>query len=144
MSKNYKLNWTGDQAIDQVLNKVAEGFEKFGLRVESNSKQELKPNHGVKTGTLRRSIHLASPDYNWKDDDIAPSQSSPELGGGLVTVTRMIRKIVLAVGSGLSYAMAVHQGHGSFDGYHYITNGLAKSKPHLKKDIESSTMSKLT
>jgi len=37
----------------------------------------------------------------------------------------------LEVGSGLRYAMPVHQGHHSFQGYHYLTNGLKKAKAKL-------------
>ena len=138
MTEKYKLNWTGEDAVDEVVAKLTKGFGRFALRVESNSKQELKYEHGVLTGTLRRSIHAASPDYNFAGDDVKPSSSSPELGGRLIQAMKQIKGIVIAVGSGLVYAMAVHQGHHSFEGYHYITNGLEKSRSFLKKDIEAS------
>jgi hypothetical protein len=32
--------------------------------------------------------------------------------------------------------MAVHQGHHSFDGYHYLTNALEKVKPRARQHIE--------
>lgn len=144
MSKKYKLNWTGDDAIEQVLEKVADGFGRFGLRVEGEAKKELRPFHGVKTGTLRRSVHAADPEYDWSGDDEKPSSGSTERGGVLVKAIRTARGIVIAVGSGLKYALPVHQGHGSFDGYHFITNGLRRAKGNLKKDIEESTLSKLT
>ena len=144
MSDKYKLNWTGEAAIEQVLDKVAKGFGKFGLRVEGEAKKELQPFHGVKTGTLRRSVHAADPDYDWTGDDENPSSGSTVRGGVLVEAVRKRRGIVIAVGSGLKYAMPVHQGHHSFEGYHYITNGLDRAKGSLKKDIEESTLSSLT
>lgn len=138
MTGNYKLDWTGDQAVDEVVAKLTKGFGRFALRVESNSKQELQPEHGVETGTLRRSIHTASPEYSWVSDDVKPNRSSPELGGRLIKAIKAAKGIVIAVGSGLVYAMAAHQGHHDFKGYHYITKGLAKSRSFLKKDIEAS------
>jgi hypothetical protein len=35
----------------------------------------------------------------------------------------------VAVGSGMNYALPVHQGGGGFGGYHYITNGLDQVRP---------------
>jgi hypothetical protein len=46
------------------------------------------------------------------------------------------RKITIEVGSGLVYALSVHQGHHSFDGHHYLTKGLANAKPKLKAILE--------
>ena len=112
--------------------------------METEAKKELKYKHGVKTGTLRRSIHTAEPDFGWTGDDVEPAPNSPERGGSFTRAVRGLRGIVIAVGSGMSYAMAVHQGHHSFDGYHFITNGLERAKNKLKKIIEKSTLSSLT
>jgi hypothetical protein len=40
-------------------------------------------------------------------------------------------QLTVQVGSGLNYAMPVHQGHHNFSGYHYLTIGLSKAKTKL-------------
>lgn len=126
---NYTLNWKGDEAKRQVLENVAAAMAEFGLTVEAESKKELRKGHGVVTGTLRRSIHTALPGYDWGADDVKPSQGSPERGGE--SSVPDTDNVTVQVGSGLVYAMAVHQGHNSFAGYHYLSNGLAKAKTKL-------------
>lgn len=125
------LNWKGDEVKLQVLRNMAEAFGEFGLEVEGESKRELSRGHGVESGTLRRSIHMAAPGYDWSQDDVAPSNSSPELGGEQIDAEQAGDKLVLEIGSGLNYALPVHQGHHSFPGYHYLTNGLKKAKAKL-------------
>lgn len=112
-----------------MARRLAAAAGEIGLRVEAEAKRELQPGHGVETGTLRRSIHAAEPGYAFAGDDVAPSDSSPERGGGEVAGERDGDKIMVAVGSGLVYALAVHQGHGSFEGYHYLTNAVEKVRP---------------
>ena len=133
--KGFKLNWKGDQVVKEVEDKAILIMSDFGLAVEGKAKQELQPGHGVKTGTLRRSIHAAKPDYNWAADNIVPSKSAPNLGGKIVKAVRKGKQLVIAVGSGLIYAMTVHQGHGSFDGYHYMINGLEKARSQQLNSI---------
>lgn len=133
--KGFEMNWKGDQVVEEVEDKAILILADFGLAVEGKAKQELKPGHGVKTGTLRRSIHTANPEYNWAGDNIVPSKSAPNLGGKLVTAVRKGKQLVVAVGSGLIYAMTVHQGYGSFDGYHYLTNGLEKARSQQLNSI---------
>lgn len=112
-----------------MAQKLAAAVGEIGLRIEAEAKRELQPGHGVLTGTLRRSIHAADPGYDFAGDDVAPSDSSPERGGQDVAGVPDGDKIVVVVGSGLVYALAVHQGHGSFEGYHYLTNALEKVRP---------------
>ncbi len=112
-----------------MAQKLAAAVGEIGLRIEAEAKRELQPGHGVLTGTLRRSIHAGAPDYAFAGDDVEPSDSSPERGGGDVAGVRDGDRIMVAVGSGLVYALAVHQGHGSFAGYHYLTNALEKVGP---------------
>lgn len=126
---DFTLNWQGDEAKRQVLENVAAAMAEFGLTVEGESKKELRKGHGVLTGTLRRSIHTALPGYDWGGDDVEPSNGSPERGGEMAIPES--DNVTVQVGSGLSYAMAVHQGHHSFQGYHYLTNGLNKAKGKL-------------
>jgi hypothetical protein len=133
--KGFKLNWRGDEVIDQVAEDVIiPAIGDFGLEVEGNAKRELKPGRGKKTGTLQRSIHTAPLGYNWASDDVMPGEGTPERGNKKVTAKRVGHRIALAVGSGLKYAMAVHQGHGVFGGIKYLVNGLQKSD--IKKHIE--------
>ncbi len=138
------LKWRGPEVAKIVQGNVAKAMGKFALRVEAYSKKELKHGHGVLTGTLRRSIHVAQPGYKWSGDNVEPSTSSPELGGKSFNAVVNGRKITIQVGSGLVYAMAIHQGwpvgyknmKGSFEGYHFLTNGLGKAKPELPRDLK--------
>lgn len=127
--------WRGAEVSQAVKQNVAKAFGKFALRVEGHAKKELRRGHGVRYGTLRRSIHTAAPGYNWGGDDVEPGPGTPELGGRLFEAMISGRKVTIQVGSGLGYALPVHQGHHSFAGYHYITIGLEKAKPELGNDL---------
>lgn len=127
--------WFGKEISQAVAQNVAKALGKFSLRVERHSKRELRRGHGVRYGTLRRSIHTAQPGYNWGGDDVKPGPGTPEMGGRSFTAMIEGRKITIQVGSGLKYALPVHQGHHSFEGYHYIANGLEKAKPELAQDL---------
>lgn len=124
-------NWRGEQIKKLVASNVSKAMGEFGLRVEGHSKRQLKKGQGVITGTLRRSIHLAPPGYAWSKDDTTPSTSSPELGGQKMDATIEKSQITIQVGSGLRYALPVHQGHHWFIGYHFISIGLQRAKPEL-------------
>ncbi|NUQ86380.1 MAG: hypothetical protein HUU11_16870 [Anaerolineales bacterium] len=128
-------SWRGREISQAVAQNVAKALGKFGLRVEGHSKRELRRGHGVRYGTLRRSIHTAQPGYSWRGDDVKPGPGTPEMGGQIFVALVSGRRITIQVGSGLRYAMPVHQGHHSFDGYHYLTNGLEKAKPELAQDL---------
>lgn len=135
--KNFEMDWRGGEVLEEVEAALIEILADFGLTVESEAKQELDKGHGVKTGTLRRSIHAGKVDYNWAGDDVEPSEGSPDRGGQKVRPSRAQKQMTLAVGSGLKYALPVHQGHGSFKGYHYLVNGLDKAeRNHLKNIIK--------
>ncbi len=122
--KNVRLDWRGGAVLSAVLNEtVAPAMGEIGLRVEGEAKKELIKGHGVLTGTLRRSIHTALPGYSWRSDDVTPSASTPERGG------QKVAGVVIEVGSGLWYALAVHQGHHGFAGYHYIVKGAEAVAP---------------
>jgi hypothetical protein len=132
----YKLTWKGDQVVEKVLSQQEKAMGEVGLRVESEAKQELRPGHGVETGTLRRSLHTAKPGYSWQGDDVAPSAGSPERGGKLVEAARKAKRLVVQVGSGLHYAIWVHQGHQGFSGYHYLTNAVEKVRGKVGSIVE--------
>ncbi len=128
-------SWRGDQIVNAVKQNVAKGLGKFALRVEGHSKKELRRGHGVRYGTLRRSIHVAEPGYNWGADDVPAGPQTPELGGQVFVAVINGRKVTIQVGSGIRYALPVHQGHHSFAGYHFLTIGLEKAKPDLGRDL---------
>lgn len=130
MSARFR-SWRGKEVTEAVKRNVAKALGEFALRVEGNSKRQLRRGHGVETGTLRRSIHTAQPGYNWGADDVEPSSQSSELGGKSFDAVINGKKITIQVGSGLRYALAVHQGHHSFGGYHYLTTGLEQAKKDL-------------
>lgn len=130
MSQRVTLDWRGPQVLKAVLDEVViPALQEIGLRVESEAKQQLYKGHGVLTGTLRRSIHTAPPGYPWARDNVPPSTNAPERGGKAARPERTSRGVVVEVGSGLSYAIWVHQGHGAFEGYHYLTNAVEKVRP---------------
>lgn len=124
--KGYKLIWRGDEVVAEKQKSMMGAMSEIGLRVEGESKRELYKGHGVLTGTLRRSIHSATPGYTWRGDNVDPAEGTPERGGQPALPTLERNQIVVQVGSGMEYAMAVHQGHHSFEGYHFITNGLRR------------------
>lgn len=123
--------WRGKEVNEAVLQNVSRAMGEFALRAEGHSKKELQKGHGVITSTLRRSIHTAHPGYNWAGDNVKPSPATPELGGRSFEALIQGKKVAIQLGSGLGYALPVHQGHGSFGGYHYLTNGLEKAKPEM-------------
>jgi len=126
-----RLVWRGNQVQADVEQGLAAGLAEFGLRCEAAAKKRLQPGHGVKTGTLRRSIHTATPGYTWAGDDVLPSPSTPERGGQETSPAERGGKLTLELGSGMEYAMAVHQGHGDFSGYHFLTEAVAEEAPRL-------------
>jgi len=118
--------WRGKEVTQAVAKKVAMALGEFGLTAEGHAKRELRKGHGVITGTLRRSIHTAQPGYNWSGDD-----GSSEFGGQKVDASVNGSRITVQLGSGLGYALPVHQGHQGFEGYHFLPIGVDKAKKKL-------------
>jgi len=135
MADGYSLDWRDEDVKRIVRENGAAIISEFALTVEGESKKELEKDHGVETGTLRRSIHVVLPGYDWSGDDVEPDPGTPERGNALVTPDTNSTELTVEVGSGENYAMAVHQGHHKFQGYHFITNGLNKSKEKLPSII---------
>ena len=131
----FKLKWRGKKIVGMLDEAAISALSIFGLKVEAGGKKELQPGHGVVTGTARRSIHAAGINYNFHDDDVEPGSSTPELG--LKSVEADIKKkgakLSVVIGSGLQYAMPLHQGHHDFEGYHFLT----KPYNELKDDFHS-------
>lgn len=129
--------WRGKEVSEAVAQNAAKALGKFGLVAEGFAKHELRrPDHGVLTGTLRRSIHTAQAGYNWSNDNIEPGPGTPERGGRNIEASVNGKKITIQLGSGLNYALPVHQGHHSFAGYHYLTNGVEKAKPQMNQILK--------
>lgn len=126
-----RLVWRGNETLQQVVERLKGAMGEFGLTVEGEAKHELRKGHGVLTSTLQRSIHTAAPGYRWADDHVEPGPGTPERGGQAARGEERGGSVVVEVGSGLRYALPVHQGHGKFGGYHYLTNGLEKAKARL-------------
>jgi hypothetical protein len=131
---DFRLDWKGEEVARIAKENAAAIISEFALTVEGESKKELRRGHGVETGTLRRSIHTALPGYDWGGDDVEPSAGAAERGGDAV-MPEASDQITVQVGSGLGYAMPVHQGHHNFAGYHYLTNGLKKAQGKLPSII---------
>lgn len=131
MSKQFDITWHDKEVIKLCEENLAEIMAEFALTAEAEAKKELVKGHGVETGTLRRSIHADGVDYDFGGDNVEPSESSPERGGKEIKPTKVEHKVTAALGSGLSYAMRIHQGWGKFPGYHYLTIGVDKARAKL-------------
>ena len=138
--KGWRLNWLGDQVEGDALKTLAAGWTQVGLAVEGEAKKNLWKGHGVITGTLRRSIHIAEPGYNWGGDNVEPSATSPERGGKPAEPQKKNGKLSLEVGTGLEYALYIEVGgdveegalgNNPFMGYLYLRSALAKVKPKI-------------
>jgi hypothetical protein len=124
MADDVTLDWHGDEVLAAVLAAMSPVMGRIGLMVEGEAKKQLTKGHGVITGTLRRSIHCAEEGYVWSGDNVEPDEGTPELGNNQVNPEPNEIGLSIEVGSGLLYAMPVHQGRGSFQGYHYLTNAV--------------------
>lgn len=132
-----KFTWKGDAVLKDFRRGIGEGLAEFGLRIEAKAKGELKKGRGVITGTLRRSIHVATPGYNWSGDNVPPAEGTPDRGGELVKPKIAGGRVWVEVGSGMEYALAVHDGHHSFSGYKYITGPVDDLSPDLPRILTS-------
>ena len=98
--------WIDGDYRQEIRQKLLAVMSEIALTVEGEAKMELYRGHGVLTGTLRRDIHVEGPEA---DGD----------------------KVTAQVGAWVHYALPVHQGHHGFGGYHYLTNGLDKTRPKV-------------
>jgi len=129
--------------VEELNRAAADALVEFGLRLETEAKKELQPGHGVVTGTLRRSIHTSGPSYNWEADNVEPGEGTPDRGGGRITPEREGNALVIETGSGMEYAMAVHQGHGSFEGYHFLTGPFDRIKDSFARILERKAKARM-
>ena len=136
MAKGYRLQWKGAQTKEQVVRAVIGGVHEFHLEVEREAKANLQPGAGVITGTARRDIHADAPTHSWASDDVAPTPGTPERGGTGEMPQEQGNTVVGTIGGGVSYQMALHEGHGSFPGYQHITRGYEKIQHKLPGKLE--------
>lgn len=122
MSKSY-VNWKGGLAEGQIEQALGDALVEIAQRIEGEAKKQLHPGHGKVTGTLQRSIHAASSDYNFRADNVKSGPGTPERGGGTPLPRRSGNRLVLAVGTGMEYAMWVHLLYG------YLRAGFTKVQP---------------
>ena len=106
------LTWLGDEERRRIIQGLAASVQEMHLQAEANAKRQLYPGHGLLTGTLRRSIHAARPNYSWGGDDVPPTANAPERGGRGGGPRLMSGKIVGAVGTGMRYSRRIEQLYG--------------------------------
>ena len=134
----FRLQWRGAETKAMVAKAVIGGLNEFHLEVEREAKAILQPGAGVVTGTLRRSVHAGAPSYGWESDDVPPSPTSTERGGTGGLPEKQGNMVVGTIGSGLVYALAVHDGHcySAFPGYYYIERGYEKVQHKLPEKLQ--------
>lgn len=101
---DYRLDWRGDDVRREAVNAIYGAVLELGGRWEAAAKGSVRPGRGVLTGTYRRSLHYARPDYDFASDDVPPSPGSPERSGHGGGPEVRGDKISILLGSGLNYA----------------------------------------
>lgn len=124
------LKWNGAETREQVVAAVVDGLQEFGLKHETAAKAQLEPGHGVLSGTLRRSIHSAGPEYDFAGDDTTPAADTPERGGQAADLHEEGGKVTVVVGSGMVYALKIEELYG------YLQTGHDQVLPQLIPTIE--------
>lgn len=110
------LEWYGDDVYKMVETALRNALTEFALKHETAAKGKVRAGRGVITGTYRRSIHAATPNYSFSRDNVKPSKRTPERGGRSQVVTIQGKKIVTQVGSGMIYAMVLEKRYGPIMG----------------------------
>ncbi len=126
-----RINWHGKQCENEIEEILSEALVEVGLRIEGEAKKQLWPGHGKVTGTLQRSIHAASPDHDFSQENVPATKASPERSRSSAIVPRKDnQRLRIAVGTGMEYAMHIHFL------YKYLTLGLDKVRPKVLKIIQ--------
>lgn len=127
------MDWHGKPTQREIEKILGEALVEIGLRIEGEAKKQLWPGHGKVTGTLQRSIHAASPDYNFVRDNVEPGPHSPERGNNTGEMTPKLygQRLSIAVGTGMEYAMQIHFL------YKYLTLALNKVRPQVLKVMQA-------
>lgn len=140
-----RLVWRGKEVERDTMDKIVKpALVEFCLRCEARSKMKLRPSsqdssgewiigggRGKRTGTLQRSIHIAEPGYIWTSDDVRPGSATPERGGHEVEPGDVDGKMTIEFGSGLEYAIYVHQLHYDEQVNHFLTDSVEEERPNM-------------
>jgi hypothetical protein len=124
-----RLVWKGPAVRQKVVTAVISGLQEFALTHETEAKSELQPRRGVVTGTLRRSIHAANPEYSYQKDHVLSSPSTPERGRGTPQLAERGGKVAVVVGSGMRYARRIE------NRYSYMMRSYGRMLPRLEPII---------
>lgn len=124
----------------QIKDAMTEAYVDWHLIAEQSIKSELFPGHGYDTGTLNRSVHAEGDDYNWAGDNVPRTRSSPERGGKRFKPTVTKDKISGGIGSGMVYALAVHQGSKHRVGLRYIIIGVLEVQDRWSEVIHARAL----
>lgn len=111
------VDWKGDDVAKTAALAVRDGLSEFAGRWETAAKGSVKPGRGVVTGTYRRSLHGAGPNYNFARDDVPPTPGTPERGGK-ATARRQGATISVVCGSGMRYARVLENRYNVVRGAH--------------------------
>lgn len=102
-TKAYRIEWNGAEVNQLVKAAVKVGLGAWAERHEQAARAQLSPGHGYLTGQMQRSIHAATPSYDWRGD-FSPG-SGPDLSGVSYEPEENGSRLSVAVGSGLFYAV---------------------------------------
>ena len=119
------LVWYGDEVYNIVEAAAVDGLTEWAITTETAVKGSLHPGRGVLTGTYRRSVHAASPDYNFGSDNVTPSANSPDRSGKGGGAKRKGDTVSIAIGSGMAYAGRLE------DMYSPVIGGFERTKGSL-------------
>ncbi len=96
-----QLNWRGAEVLKSIASQMIDAVNEIDGRIEAESKKELYPGHGKRSGVLQRGIQ-AIPAY----------LEGTKVRGGVGV-------------KGVRYALRIHAR------YQYIVNGLERVKPQI-------------
>lgn len=123
VSNGASLVWFEKEVLEEYQGGFIKALNQYGAEWEGHAKHGVSLGAGVYTGTFKRSLHYASPSYNFAADDVVPSFGSPERAGtGGGAAVQADGRVGWAAGSGLSYAIYVEQMFGAIMNAYRIMN----------------------
>ncbi len=121
-----RVDWYGGRVLSLFERAERRTLTRVGTNVQDEAKIRLYPGHGYDTGTLQRSIHAATPGYDWEGDNVPRSPFTPERGIEDAQPARVAGgALAIQIGSGQDYSLWVELGTAYFLGYHYLEDALA-------------------
>lgn len=145
----YTYEWRGDELDQKLKAGLGQALTEIGLRIEAKAKSQLRPSeqdddgkwvegggHGKRTGTLQRSIHNAALGHDWGADG-----AQSDLGGQGAEPTEADDVLWIEVGSGLEYAMPVHENHYDPETLFFLSDAVDDMAPRVpaivKKHVQA-------